>query len=117
MAATAGYLPITPITEMKKAEIIFEIEETVVLKPGSEVVIATCPRCRETVEMVSADLLAALTGTSEREVFRLIEAGKLHFIDTNRVLACLHCYQHLTTPHQIRPEKVINRTRSFEEKE
>ena len=42
--------------------------------------------------MVGAEAAAALTGLSQRAVFRLIEAGRLHFSETPRgaPLICLN---------------------------
>ena len=37
---------------------------------------------------VRAQAAAALTGLGEREIFRLIETGELHFIEAERVFVC-----------------------------
>lgn len=73
--------------------IIFESEETVVLKRGSKNVIDFCPRCQADVQMIAPDVLSLLAGSSEREIFRLIEAGEIHFTETDRVLVCADCYR------------------------
>ena len=77
----------------QKPEITFEVEETIVLKQGGKMVTEYCPRCRELVEMVSPDVLALVTGASEREIFRLIEAGRIHFMEAERLVACPSCYR------------------------
>ncbi|HYJ90344.1 MAG TPA: hypothetical protein VEV84_03475 [Pyrinomonadaceae bacterium] len=77
----------------EKAEITFEVEETFVLKQGGKLIYDLCPRCGQTVGMISPELLAKFEGTSEREIFRLLEAGLIHFIEVERVLVCLGCYQ------------------------
>ena len=79
----------------QKAEITFEIKETLVFKQGGYFITEYCPRCREIVEMVSPDVLSLATGTSEREIFRLLEIGKIHFIELGRVVACPGCYSRL----------------------
>lgn len=81
----------------QKAKITFEMEETVVLKRGRKSVTGLCPQCRMHVEMIAPDVLALLSGSSEREIFRMIEAGCIHFIEQGRVLACASCYRELTT--------------------
>jgi len=75
----------------QKAEITFEVEETVVLKQGGKIMTEYCPRCCETVDMVSPDILALLGGTSEREIFRLVEGGFIQFIEKGRIYACPGC--------------------------
>ena len=78
-----------------KAELTFEIEETVVLKRGGYFITEYCPRCGEIVDMVSPDVLSLATGASEREIFRLMEQGKIHFNELGRVVACPSCYRRL----------------------
>ena len=79
----------------QKAKLIFEIEETVVFKQGGYFITEYCPRCDEIVDMVSPDVLSLVTGASEREIFRLMEMGKIHFIELGRVVACPGCYRDL----------------------
>ena len=77
----------------QKAEITFEVEETVVLKQGGKIMRFFCPRCRETVDMVSPDVLALITGASEREIFRLLETEMIYFQESDRVVVCPNCYR------------------------
>lgn len=87
----------------QKAAITFELEETVVVRQGSRIIIDYCPRCQGDVDMISPNVLALLAGSGEREIFRLIEAGHIHFIEPGRVLACSGCYwQLLNENRQIR---------------
>jgi hypothetical protein len=81
----------------QNAAITFESEETVVLKRGSKKVIEFCPRCQTDVQMIAPDVLSLLAASSEREIFRLIEAGEIHFTETDRVLVCANCYRKLFT--------------------
>src|SRR5213079_1380934 len=71
----------------QKAEITFEVEETVVLKQGGKIATEYCSRCSEIVEMLSPDVLALVTATSEREIFRLIETGSIYFEESERLVA------------------------------
>ena len=77
----------------QNATITFELEETVVLKQGGKILPDFCPKCRANADMISPDVLALLARSSEREIFRLIEAGLVHFIEPDRVLACASCYR------------------------
>lgn len=73
----------------RRAEITFEIEETIVLRQAERIINAFCPQCAKRVEMASPQTIAGLSDYTEREIFRLVEAGKIHFIETGRVLICL----------------------------
>jgi hypothetical protein len=42
---------------------------------------AHCDRCGREVQMLSVALAAGLAGVSERLVYRLVEAGKAHFVE------------------------------------
>lgn len=94
------------ISMTQKAKIVFEVEETVVLKQGGKIVPAYCPRCDELVDMVSPDVLALVTNVSEREIFRLLETGIIHFVETGRIYVCPGCYQR-TLEHMDLPDERI----------
>lgn len=73
----------------RKAEITFEVEETIIVRHQAKILRALCPGCLRTVEMASPGTIADFSDFTEREIFRLIEAGKIHFIEVGRVLICL----------------------------
>lgn len=73
----------------RRAEITFEIEETIILRHGEQRIKNFCPSCAAIVEMASPYLAAAISGLGEREIFRLIEQNAIHFIESGRVLICL----------------------------
>jgi hypothetical protein len=78
--------------EMKrKAEITFEVEETIVLRADEKILNAFCPLCRASVEMLAPRAVAYLSVFNEREIFRLIEAGAIYFVETDRVYVCPRC--------------------------
>ena len=79
----------------QRAEITFETEETVVLRNSGQFLRGFCPACRDEVHLFPPELLASITGSSEREVFRLLEAGRVDFVETRRIYACIGCYQKL----------------------
>ncbi len=74
----------------QKTEIEIELSETVAYSRRSERFETFCPQCKTLVEMSSPQVAAILTRTTEREIYRLVETGKVHFVETNRVLVCLN---------------------------
>lgn len=79
----------------RRTEITWEMEETVVVKRGATVADTFCPKCELNVKMMSPEILASLAGSDEREIFRLIEAGRIHFIEPGRILGCSGCCRRL----------------------
>jgi hypothetical protein len=75
----------------QRTEITWEIEETVLVRRGVTVAEAFCPKCEADVEMMPPDVVVWMTGSDEREIFRLIEMGEVYFIKPDRVLACVGC--------------------------
>lgn len=71
----------------RKTEITFETEELVLFK-ARESFEAFCPFCNEPVEMLTTVSASLLFGLSEREIFRLIEAGTVHFTEAERMFVC-----------------------------
>jgi len=69
----------------QKTEITFEVEETIILRQSRNRLEAFCPQCQASVEMIMPQTVAALFGLSEREIFRLIENGRLHFTEAERI--------------------------------
>lgn len=41
-----------------------------------------CNRCARQVQLVTADAAAELTGVTTRVIFQRVEAGSIHFIET-----------------------------------
>lgn len=41
--------------------------------------------------MLSPPVLSVVTGSTEREIFRLVEAGLIHFVEAKRIYACPDC--------------------------
>lgn len=72
----------------QKTEITFEIEETIIVRRETEKLILFCSQCQALVEMITPQRAAYLSGLSEREIFRLIESGAVHFTEAERVFVC-----------------------------
>ena len=70
-----------------KPEITFEIEELVAIKVRRGFK-GFCGPCNAFVEMLPPEAVALLTGLGEREIFRLIETGEIHFVEAERVFVC-----------------------------
>jgi len=73
----------------QKTEIEIELNETIAYSKRNERFEALCPACKSTVEMATPRIAAILTRSTEREVFRLVERGRVHFAETDGVLICL----------------------------
>lgn len=64
----------------RKTEINLEIEESVAISQR-RVLIAYCRHCRKQTRMVAANEAAMFAGLSARELYRLVEEGRLHFVE------------------------------------
>lgn len=66
----------------RKTEIsIQQTKRRVVTLPETEEIIA-CPECEGDEVMIAAESAASIFGFSRREVYRMVEAGKVHFLET-----------------------------------
>lgn len=74
----------------QRAKIVFEKEETVLLLKSSATVDEFCTVCGTFTVMVTPEALTLMSGASEREIFRLIEAGEIHFYEGPKVYVCLN---------------------------
>ncbi len=72
-----------------KTEIEIELYETVAYSHRSESFEKFCPACNSMAEMAMPQVAAILTHTTEREIYRLVETSRVHFIETDKVLICL----------------------------
>ncbi|MCA1625545.1 MAG: hypothetical protein LC768_14105 [Acidobacteria bacterium] len=75
----------------QRAEITFEIEETIVVRQGEKLSREFCPLCGIVVDMLTPQFATAASKKPVRQIFRLIEAGKVHFSETDGGLICLDC--------------------------
>ena len=72
-----------------KTEIEIEMSETVAYSRREDRFENFCPTCKRMSEMATPQIAAVLTHTTEREIYRLVETGNVHFVETDRVLICL----------------------------
>ena len=82
----------------QKTEITLEVEETIILRQDAKKFMAFCTQCQALVEMITPPIAAALAGLSEREIFRLIEKGRLHFVEAERIFVCQNSLTSGTEP-------------------
>ena len=74
----------------QKTEIEFDLSETITYVDRREKVEAHCSNCATKVEMVAPPVAAVIARITEREIYRMLETGKVHFIETDRVFICLN---------------------------
>src|SRR5580765_6167276 len=75
----------------QRKQVVFEVEETVVLREGETSTREFCPFCGEAVAMATPWIAANVHEVSEREIFRMIERGSIYVTEGERILMCLRC--------------------------
>lgn len=75
-----------------KTEITIETDRMFIIRPRRILIQTWCAACSETVKMAALEDAARLAGMRSREIYRAVEAEKIHFIETNegRLLICLN---------------------------
>lgn len=74
----------------QKTEIEIEFSETIAYSKPRDRFRTVCPQCQSPTEMIAPRIAAILTGSTEREIYRLVETGEIHFIETVGVFICLN---------------------------
>ena len=75
----------------RKTEIkLRQTTRRVILLPETEEIIA-CPECEGDEVMIAAETVASVSGFSRREIYRMVEEGKVHFLETEEgiLFVCL----------------------------
>ena len=75
----------------QRKQVVFEVEETVVLRGGEKSTEGFCPFCGEAAAMATPWIAANVHEVSEREIFRMIERGAIYVTEGERILMCLRC--------------------------
>ena len=77
-------------------EMSFEQREIWSVSHGGDVESRKCPYCSETSPMIAAEKLAKVMCESPRAIYKQIDGGGLHFIETaeRQVLVCLATFSH-----------------------
>lgn len=76
--------------------IVVEIDERIAVSKAEHPFEAFCSGCKRMTEMAPPKTAGVLVGMSEREVFRLIEGKKIHFVENASVLVCVASLRNLT---------------------
>ena len=71
-------------------KIEIEFIETFAYSKRSEKFEAFCPKCRSLTDMATPQTARVLSGFTEREIYRLVESGTVHFAETDRLVICLN---------------------------
>jgi hypothetical protein len=64
-----------------KTEVIVATRQRITIRRRSQLEV-WCDRCGETVEMFLPEHVALLTNTTSREIYRRVENGEVHFVET-----------------------------------
>lgn len=74
----------------QKTEIEIEFSETIAYSKPRDRFRAVCPQCEAPTEMNAPHIAAILAHSTEREIYRLVETGEIHFIEADGILICLN---------------------------
>jgi hypothetical protein len=83
----------------KKFLITTETHEIcIVRRNGRDTVRGNCALCGREVEMLTIDLAVTVTGIRSLELFRMLEAGRLHYVESEigHMLICEPSIMHAT---------------------
>ena len=74
----------------KKYLITTETYEIFIVRRGLQIIHGFCSECGKEVELLNLDSAVSLTGIRAREIFRLIENGEAHSLETTggQLLVC-----------------------------
>jgi hypothetical protein len=74
------------VKKRRRTEVTVETDEVIVIRRSGSTGVAWCPQCAETVRMLTPEEAAVLACGSAREIYRLVEAGKIHNTETDEGL-------------------------------
>jgi hypothetical protein len=80
------------MTVTKRTITVETRQRTVIRQTARQTPTIRCEFCTADVEMTSPNQAASLLGITEREIFRRLEQGNLHFFETEtgEVFICAH---------------------------
>ena len=81
----------------RSVEISVEREEVILIRKPANRVTAWCAECGRRSPMLALEDAMALTGESSRAIHRQVEAGRIHFAETEAGVL-LVCLVSLSTP-------------------
>lgn len=76
----------------RRTEITVETRHLFLLTNAGNAVQTLCTECTPPASMITLEQAAVLTGLSTRTIYAIVEAGKVHFIETpaGLLLVCLN---------------------------
>src|SRR5438128_1877852 len=83
------------VKKRRRTEIKVEVEQTLILRQRSYPQLNWCERCGAQVRMLRPEDAAFISGHRPRTIYRLVEAGQVHFNETadGMLLVCLDSIQ------------------------
>jgi len=63
-------------------EITLERDQISVIRRPVYPALTWCEQCEKRVQMITPDEAVAVAGRSAREIYRWVEAGRIHFLET-----------------------------------
>ena len=84
------------MTPRRKIEMVVEQDEIILVRRRRGAVRLWCNRCEEQVSMLRVEDASALVGVTARTIYRWIEAGRLHFAESDKGLVLI-CAQSLAS--------------------
>ena len=83
----------------RKATITVETERLLVFSNSRSAIRQLCDSCEGEVDFITVEEAAALAGTTQRKIFHLAEAGRIHLLETaaGRALFCVNSLNKLST--------------------
>jgi len=84
------------LTRRRKIEMVVERDEIVLVRRRQSAVRFWCNPCEAEVSMLRVQDASSLVGVTARTIYRWIEAGKLHFAESDKGLVLI-CARSLTT--------------------
>jgi hypothetical protein len=87
----------------RRTLITIESRRLTVFRPRHRRLEIWCDRCGKELLMITPETAAALEGVSVRAIYRLIESGEVHFIDTcdRTLLICSGSFESFRSPDGI----------------
>src|SRR5262249_24508610 len=79
----------------KKLRFVVETTESIRVRREWRKVLADCPLCEAVTTFETPPGISSRSGLAEREIFRLVEANAVSFLETDRVMVCSSCLTNL----------------------
>jgi len=83
------------VKKRRRTDTKVEVEQTLILRQPRSPQLNWCGRCRAQVRMLRPEEAALISGHRPRMIYRLVEAGQVHFDETadGTLLVCLNSIQ------------------------